>query len=129
MPFLPGFSFLTEGTAQQSFEDWPAFNAGAHQQLHITQIYRNWQGGLRLMVGLVTDNWGAEYITGHVEDHGVPLVKEQDSVVAQINAMKALAAQNGKWMEIAYSPEDARRIILQGKLAVVMGVEVDQLGT
>ena len=43
--------------------------------------------------------------------------------------MKALAAQNSKWMEIAYSPEDARRIILQGKLALVMGVEVDQLGT
>lgn len=117
------------GHGAKSFEDWPAFTAGAHQQLHITQIYRDWQGGLRLIVGLATDNWGAEYLTGHVENHGVPLVKEQDSVVAQINAMKSLAAKNSNWMEVAYSPQDARRIILQGKLALIMGVEVDQLGT
>ena len=56
----------------ETFEDWPAFDAGAHQQLHITQIYRNWQGGLRLMVGLATENLGAEYLTGHVEHHKVP---------------------------------------------------------
>ena len=31
-------------------------------------------------------------------------------------------------MEIAYSPEDARRIIRQNKLAVVLGSEVPELG-
>ena len=50
--------------------------------------------------------------------------------------MKAMAefidAQSGGpgsgWLQIAYSPEDARRIIGENKLAVVLGVEVDSLG-
>jgi microsomal dipeptidase-like Zn-dependent dipeptidase len=32
------------------------------------------------------------------------------------------------WMQIAESPEDARRIIKEGKLAIVLGIEVDSLG-
>jgi hypothetical protein len=32
------------------------------------------------------------------------------------------------WMQIAYTPADARRIIGENKLAIVLGVEVDSLG-
>ncbi len=39
-----------------------------------------------------------------------------------------MAQQNSSWMEIAYSPEQARRIIRQGKLAIVLGVEADVFG-
>ena len=33
------------------------------------------------------------------------------------------------WLQIAYSAEDARKIIGDNKLAVILGVEVDLLGT
>src|SRR5260370_40264796 len=42
--------------------------------------------------------------------------------------MKALVARYADWMEIAYHAADARRIIRQHKLAIVLGVEVDSPG-
>ena len=35
---------------------WPNASSKAHQQMHISSIYRAWQGGLRLMIASVTDN-------------------------------------------------------------------------
>ena len=32
------------------------------------------------------------------------------------------------WLQIAYSPEEARKIISEDRLAIVLGVEVDSLG-
>ncbi|HTS27585.1 MAG TPA: membrane dipeptidase [Bryobacteraceae bacterium] len=111
------------------FNNFPSHLMGAHQQMHITMIRRNYEGGLRLMVALVTDNWGAGFLTG-VADHGVvPLVKEQDEVALQMKGLRDLVALNSSWMEIARNSADARRIILQNKLAIVPGVELDQLGS
>jgi microsomal dipeptidase-like Zn-dependent dipeptidase len=111
------------------FTNFPNWLMGAHQQMHITMIRRNYEGGLRLMVALVTDNWGAGFLTGVAQHGQVPLLKEQDTVVAQMKGLRDLVALNSSWMEIAESPADARRIIQQNKLAIVPGVELDQLGS
>ena len=77
------FSHGRRGAA--AFHDFPSFKAGTHQQMHITQIRRNYEGGLRLMAGLATDNSGAEYLMSHVENgNHVGLVNERQSVEAQI---------------------------------------------
>ncbi len=111
------------------FADFPDHLMGAHEQMHVTMIHRNFDGGLRLMVALVTDNWGAGFLTG-VAQHGlVPLVKEQDTAAAQMKQLRDMVALNSSWMEIALSSADARRIIGQNKLAIVPGVELDQLGS
>ena len=81
------------------------------------------------MVALTTDNAGPEYITGRVVNGHVPLVSEKDSMEKQIDRIKHMAEVNSSWMEIADSPEKARDIIMRNKLAVVPGVEMDQLGT
>src|SRR5262249_33026768 len=70
------------------FLDFPDHLMGAHQQMHITMIRRNYEGGLRLMVALVTDNWGAGFLTGVTEHGKVPLVKEKDTVVTQMNGLR-----------------------------------------
>ena len=111
------------------FADFPNHLMGAHEQMHITMIRRNYEGGLRLMVALVTDNWGAAFLTGVAEHGQVPLIKEPDAVVAQMAGLRDLVALNSSWLEIAQSAADARRIIRQNKLAVVPGVELDRLGT
>ena len=123
------FLFPHKRSGGPDFKNFPARLMGAHQQMHITQIHRNYLGGLRLMVALTTDNAGPEYITGKVVDGHVPLVKEQDSMEAQIAGIMQMAKLNSKWMEIADTPAKARDIILRNKLAVVPGVEMDQLGT
>ena len=64
-------------------------------------------------------------------DRGNPTVDTTPDwtiIRAHVRAMKQLAELNHDWMEIAYSPADARRIIRANKLAVVLGVEVPQLG-
>jgi microsomal dipeptidase-like Zn-dependent dipeptidase len=111
------------------FHNFPEHLMGAHQQMHITQIRRNYEGGLRLMVALATDNMGAEALTSYVTKGHVDLVSEQVSLESQVKGMKDLALANSSWMKIADSAESARSIILQNKLAVILGVEVDQLGS
>src|SRR5581483_1403484 len=49
---------------------------------------------------------------------------DRSAVEMQIAAMKELATRHSDWIEIAYSPADARRIIHLNKLAIVLGVEV-----
>src|SRR5262249_13673380 len=42
-------------------------------------------------------------------------------------SMKQLAARHERWMQVVFSPAEARSAIAQGKLAVVLGIEVDTL--
>lgn len=112
-----------------TFQDFPSFLSGLHYQMHVTQIHRAWEGGLRLMVAIAVHNLGVEYLFSKPRDGIVDPSTERQVLDAQVCGMKALAALNSDWMEIAYSPADARRIIERNKLAVVLGVEMDQLGT
>jgi len=134
LPSRLGFSltallFAHNRSGGPEFKGFPSQLMGAHEQMHITQIYRNYQGGLRLMVALATDDMGAEYLTGYVKNNHVDLVSEKTSLEAQLAGMQALADKNSRWMQIAYTAADAREIIRHNKLAVIMGVEVDQLGS
>lgn len=112
------------------FHDFPTFLSGAHQQMHVTQIRRNYDGGLRLLVAIATHNRGAEYLASKVKSDGTigPPTDDRSVVEAIVCGMRQLADANREWMEIAYSPDDARRIIRHDKLAVILGVEVDELG-
>jgi microsomal dipeptidase-like Zn-dependent dipeptidase len=109
-----------------TFIGWPGFLTGAHQQYHITQIHRAWHGGLRLMSALAVNSQIAEFFLSPVSRR--PRFGDRDVIAAHVCAMRQLATLNSAWMEIAYSPSDARRIIHDNKLAIVLGVEVDQLG-
>src|SRR5262249_56484422 len=85
------------------FADFPSHLMGAHQQMHVTQIRRNYEGGLRLMVALVTDNWGPEFLTGVAENGIVPLTCEKGTIRKQMQGFTDLVKLNSSWMEIATS--------------------------
>ena len=112
------------------FKDFPSFLSGAHQQMHITQIRRNYEGGLRLMVAIVTNNRAVEYLVSRFGPDGKipPPSTDQEVLEAGLQSIKDVVEWNKDWMEIALTPDEARRIIGENKLAVVLGVEVDQLG-
>lgn len=110
----------------EGFEDYPSFLSGAHQQMHVTQIHRAWQGGLRLMVALAVHNQGVEYLTSPRRD--APPSSDREALEAQVCGMRRLAARNPEWMQIAYSPSEARDIVRSGRLAVILGAELDTLG-
>lgn len=111
----------------------PSFLAGAHQQMHITQIRRAYDGGLRLLTALAVHNRGLEFgmspVEGAFPNESVTTTDDRTIIRAFVCGMRRLAGLNADWMEIAYSPADVQRIVgREGKLAVVLGTEVDQLG-
>lgn len=112
-----------------SFRDFPTFLSGAHQQMHITQIHRAWEGGLRLMTVLAVQNLGAEYVMAEVGGDGeIHPSTERMILEAQVCAVRQLAMMNADWMQIAYTPDEARDIIGRGKLAIILGIEMDGIG-
>ncbi len=104
-------------------DGWPKFTSIVHQQMYIDWIRRAYDGGLRLMVAHAVNN---EMLANQY--NGRAPYDDKSAVEMQIEAMKEQVARHSDWMEVAYSPADARRIIQGNKLAIVLGVEVDSLG-
>ena len=113
-----------------TFKDWPAPDSLTHEGTYYKWMERSWRGGLRLFVNLLVENNQLCQL--------YPLKKnscdDMDSIRLQAKRMKQLEryidAQSGGpgegWYRIVHSPFEARRVINQGKLAVVMGIETSR---
>src|SRR5512137_729018 len=113
------------GGGWPDFIVWPRFTTLVHQQAYIDWLYRAYQGGLRLVTCLAVNN---ELLATKSNPRLPP--DDRNAIQAQIAGMKAMAAfingpdggpergwPEGGWLQIAYSAEDARRIIGENKLA------------
>ena len=113
-----------------TFKDWPNPQSLTHEQSYYKWLERSWMGGQRLFVNLLVEN--------RVLCELYPLKQnscdEMDSVRLQARSIRELEdyidAQNGGpgkgWFRIVTDPFQARRVINQGKLAVVLGIEVSE---
>lgn len=114
-----------------TMQGYPSFNAMLGQQMYGEWIRRAYDGGLRLMSALAVNNWlvSSHPIKRAVLGRSAP-EDDKGSADVQIADVKAWAArpENRSWVEIAFTPADARRIIAANKLAIVVGVELDVLG-
>ncbi len=125
------------GVSGTSFQTYPKpFFDHAHQQMYWEWVHRAWQGGLRLLVTHTVSTRALEAGLGLVNQDangflGADTTQDWKSIRRQVCAMKKLAQEPEirSWLEIAYTPADARRIVANGKLAVVLGVEADQIGS
>ncbi|MBI5857937.1 MAG: hypothetical protein HZB42_09875 [Sphingobacteriales bacterium] len=106
---------------------YPRFNGKMHQKYHVDLIKRAWQGGLKIFCALGINNM---YLATRALGHGTngEAIDDESVLLRQTNVMKEMARTNNSWMEIAYTPADARRIILEGKLCVILGLESDVFG-
>ncbi|MGE5700813.1 MAG: hypothetical protein ACM3VU_00190 [Arthrospira platensis] len=111
------------GEGSPGFGAWPRFTTLIHQQMHVDWIRRAFHGGLRLMSALAVNSVA---IAKSLPTDGQP-VDDMSVARRQISAMRELVGRHSDWMEVAESPADARRIIAENKLAVVLGVELDTL--
>jgi microsomal dipeptidase-like Zn-dependent dipeptidase len=102
---------------------WPHQTSKTHQQMWWEWVKRARDGGLRVMVALaVNSELLAEILNGDRPYDDMTVANLQiDETVRFVN-------NHRDFMEVAYSSADVRRIVGQGKLAVVLGIEVDQLG-
>lgn len=110
-----------------TFSYWPDPHSLTHQQVYYKWLERSWRAGLRIHTSLLTEN--------HILCTVYPLKKnscdDRDAVRLQAAGMRAMQdyidAQYGGpgrgWYRIVTDPFQARRVINQGKLAVVIGME------
>jgi len=125
----PGSTHDTVGWP--TFKDWPEPGSLTHEGTYYRWVERAWRGGLRLVVDLFAEA-GALCEIQPVKKHDC---NEMRTVKLEIKQLRKLQdyvdAQNGGpgkgWMRIVKDPFEARRVINQGKLAVIMGVEISRL--
>ena len=114
-----------------TFKEWPSPTALAEEGDYYTGIERAWKAGLRLMVTNLVDN---EALCSLMTTRHNPC-NDMASVDIQNRDLHALQdyidAQSGGpgrgWFRIVTDPFQARRVISQGKLAVIEGIEVSRL--
>ncbi|KRA31032.1 hypothetical protein ASD81_16175 [Nocardioides sp. Root614] len=125
--FLSGGKPGHDTTGWPTFRDWPAPHSLTHQALYYKWLERSWRGGLRVFTSLLTEN--------NVLCELYPLKKnscnDMDAIRLQAKDMRQLEdyvdAQYGGpgrgWYRIVKDPFEARRVVNEGKLAVIMGIE------
>jgi len=119
------------GGGWPDFFVYPRFTTIVHQQAYVDWIYRSYQGGLRLATCLAVNN---ELLANKSNPDQPP--DDKSAIQIQISGMKAMVdyineqagGPDKGWMQIAYTPEEARQIIASDKLAIILGIEVDSLG-
>lgn len=102
---------------------WPHWSSKSHQQMFVDWIRRAHEGGLNLLVALAVNNeLLAEVVRGDApkDDKGAGDL--------QIDEIRAFIRRHPDFMREVQTPDDLRRAIHEGKLAVVVGVELDNIG-
>jgi microsomal dipeptidase-like Zn-dependent dipeptidase len=110
-----------------SFVGWPVFDTNTHQQTYYAWLQRAWMAGERLVVAQTVDDrplCEIEVLGSHDCDETASI----DRQIARLREMQDYVdAQSGGpsrgWFRIVYDPVQARQVIEQGKLAVVLGIE------
>lgn len=112
-----------------SFTDAPKWSSLTHQQMYYRWIERAWRGGQRVMVADTVNNNVLCSLPTQVNTYSC---NDMDTVRRQVKKTKELEAfidaRHGGpgqgWFRIAYTPQEARTYIEQGKMAVILGMEI-----
>ncbi|MBN4049490.1 hypothetical protein JYT86_00360 [bacterium AH-315-N03] len=132
---LPAFNHATEG--YPDFTGWPnAPSSSTHQTQYYRWLERAYRGGLRLVVQHATSNSViCELMLGNDIQPVRYSCNDMVAIDREIEEAYALEryidAQEGGpgqgWFRIVTSPEDARAVINDGRMAVILGIEVSNL--
>jgi microsomal dipeptidase-like Zn-dependent dipeptidase len=130
-----------------TFKSWPNHDIWTHQQVYQDWLFREYQGGLRLMVLLAVNS---EDMFGRGENH-LPFIirrhrfqrfkepgrtgNDMEALEWQVRAaydmQRAIDEKYGGpgngWYRIVRDPQEASEVVAQGRLAVILGTELQHL--
>ena len=117
-------------TGWPTFKDWPAAKSLTHEQSYYKWLERSWRAGQRVFVNLLVEN----AVLCEVYPFKQNSCDEMDAVRLQARRMRemenyidAQAGGPGKgFYRIVTDPYQARRVVNEGKMAVIMGIEVSE---
>ena len=110
-----------------TFKDWPAPDSLTHEGTYWKWLERSWRGGQRILVNLLVENnkLCELYPIKHNSCNDMKSVRLQADDMRKLE--RYIDAQYGGpgrgWYRIVTDPFEARKVINEGKLAVVMGIE------
>jgi microsomal dipeptidase-like Zn-dependent dipeptidase len=114
-----------------TFKDWPAPPSLTHEQTYYRWIERAYLGGVRIMVNDLVENVALcdVYPIKHNS------CDDMDSIRLQYRRLHELEefidSKSGGpgqgWFRIVRDPFEARRVVNEGKLAVVIGIETSEI--
>ncbi|PCC74916.1 Membrane dipeptidase (Peptidase family M19) [Nannocystis exedens] len=107
------------------FEGWPRWDAIAHQQVWEEHLHAAYMAGLRLeVISAVSNDWLCRAIAE--ENLERPQCDEMEDVKIQLELAHEFVKTHD-WAEIALTAADARRIVGEDRLALVLSVEASHL--
>ncbi|MFK7928106.1 MAG: hypothetical protein AB8H79_07940 [Myxococcota bacterium] len=126
-----------ETAGYPEFTEWPdSRKRSTHQVQYYKWLERAWLSGLRLVVQHATTNEvicdvsvGAELVPGRYDCTDMTGVDRQiDGAYALERYVDAMSGGPGKgWFRIVKTPAEAREVIADGKMAVILGIETSNL--
>ncbi|MFI8437365.1 discoidin domain-containing protein [Streptomyces sp. NPDC079020] len=131
------FDFITKGgdgkhdpNGWPAFKDWPAHDSLTHQQNYYAWIERAWRGGQRVLVNDLVTN-GVICSVYFFKDRGCDemtaiRLEARKTYDMQAYIDKMYGGPGKGWFRIVTDSAQAREVIKQGKLAVVLGVETSE---
>ena len=132
LTWIPGLLNVNVGThtdetqGYPTYKHWPLWKTVHHQQYWEGWLKKAHDDGLQLFVMSAVSN---ELMCAAVpKAHGISPVACDDwsNIVRQIQAAHSFAAANS-WYRIARTPAEARQIIDEGDLAVILSVEASNM--
>lgn len=124
--------FWHDHSGYPEFTGWPRSVDQTHQQMYYKWIERAYRGGMKLMVANAVNNEVLCRVADRQRDFACEDMPTVDRQIAAIKDMERFidlrsGGPGAGWFRIAYSAAEAREIVRTGKMAVVLGIEVDSL--
>ncbi|MBR9812965.1 hypothetical protein GYB61_03790 [bacterium] len=121
-----------------TFPEWPARDFLTHEAIYWKWIERAWQSGLRVAVNDVVENatlCELQRASAPADEAATIDCNEMNNAANQVGSMFAMQdyidAQYGGpgqgFFQIVRTPEEARTVVANGQLAVVLGIEISNL--
>jgi microsomal dipeptidase-like Zn-dependent dipeptidase len=114
-----------------TFKDWPAPKSMTHEQTYYRWIERAYLGGVRIMVNDLVENVALceIYPIKHNSCDDMTSVRLQYRRIHELqDFIDAKAGGPGQgWFRIVRDPFEARQVVNEGKLAVVLGIETSEI--
>src|SRR4051794_30912961 len=114
-----------------TFKDWPAYYSLTHEDTYWKWVERAWRGGLRVYVNLLVDNGKLCDIyplkRNPCDEMNTIRLEAADSYKLQDYIDAQYGGPGKGWFRIVRAPFEARKVINDGKLAVILGIENSRL--
>ncbi|HEU5253785.1 MAG TPA: Coagulation factor 5/8 type domain-containing protein [Solirubrobacterales bacterium] len=114
-----------------TFKDWPAPASQTHEQTYYRWIERAYLGGVRIMVNDLVENVALcqVYPLKHNSCDDMDSIRLQYRRIHELqDFIDAQVGGPGQgWFRIVRDPFEARQVINEGKMAVVLGIETSEI--